>query len=73
MAYREEAVVHFQRAIELDPLNTEAYFHFGELYETMKLPWRASPLYSQILTMDPEHAGARGQLSSIEANGKKTS
>jgi tetratricopeptide (TPR) repeat protein len=71
MAYRPEAVFHFQRAIELDPLNTEAYFHFGELYEAMKLPWRASPLYAQILTIDPEHAGARGHLSAIEANEKR--
>jgi len=73
VAYRAEAVFHFQKAIELDPLNTEVYFHFGKLYETMKLPWRASPLYSQILTIDPEHAGARGQLSLIKANEKKTS
>jgi tetratricopeptide (TPR) repeat protein len=71
VAYRPEAVFHFQKAIELDPLNTEAYFHFGKLYETMKLPWRASLLYSQILTIDPEHAGARGQLSLIEANEKR--
>ncbi len=70
LAYRAEAIVHFQKAIELDPLNTEAYFHFGKLYEAMKLPWRASPLYSQILTIDPEHAGARGQLSAIEASEK---
>jgi tetratricopeptide (TPR) repeat protein len=71
VAYREEAVFHFQKGIELDPLNTEAYFHFGELYETMNLPWRASPLYSQILTIDPEHAGAQWRLSSIEASEKR--
>jgi len=71
VAYQPEAVFHFQRAIELDPLNTEAYFNFGKLYETMKLPWRASLLYSQILTIDPDHAGARGRLSLIEANEKR--
>ena len=68
--YRDETVFHFQKAIELDPWNISAYFHFGALYESMKLPWRASPLYSQILTMDPEHSGARERLSAIEAKRK---
>jgi tetratricopeptide (TPR) repeat protein len=70
-AYRNEAISHFQRAIELDPWNTGAYFHCGELYESMKLPWRASPLYSQILTIDPEHNGAHERLSAIKASEKR--
>jgi len=66
-AYRDEAALHFQQAIELDPWNTSTYFYFGEFYEMMKLPWRAIPLYSQLLTIDPEHAAARARLSAIDA------
>ena len=69
--YRDETVFHFQKAIELDPWNISAYFHFGALYESMNLPWRASPLYSQILVIDPEHTGARERLSAIKASEKR--
>jgi len=65
LVYKDEAIFHFQRAIELDPWNTEAYFHFGELYETLKLPWRAHPLYVKILEISPEHTGALEKIDSL--------
>src|SRR6267143_1974664 len=64
--YRREAVHHFEKAIELDEWNTSTYFQFGELYELMRLPWRAIPLYRKILEIDPEHNKALERLSKLE-------
>ena len=64
--YRQDAVRHFSLAIELDQWNTSAYFQFGELYEAMRLPWRAVPLYRRILEIDPEHAKAIERLAALE-------
>ena len=61
-AYKDEAIFHFEKAIELDPWNTDAYFYFGEFYETLHLPWRAQPLYAKILEMNPDHARARQKI-----------
>lgn len=69
--HRREAVEQFQKAIELDPWNTGAYLQFGELYEAMQLPWRAQPLYSKILEIDPDHVLAHQRLARIDAKEKK--
>jgi hypothetical protein len=61
--YQSEAIEHFERAIQLDPWNVDAYFYFGELYERLKLPWRAQPLFAKILEIDPENFRARGKLT----------
>jgi len=68
--HRREAVEHFQKAIELDQWNTEAYLQCGELYEIMKLPWRAASLYSKILEFDPGHVLARQRLARSESTEK---
>ncbi len=64
--YRKDAIHHFSVAIEQDEWNTSTYFQFGELYEVMRLPWRAVPLYRKILEIDPEHTKALERLSAIE-------
>jgi tetratricopeptide (TPR) repeat protein len=64
--YRQEAIHHFSVAIEQDEWNTSTYFQFGELYEVMRLPWRAMPLYRKILEIDPEHTKALERLSALE-------
>jgi len=66
--YRQDAVRHFSLALELDQWNTSTYFQFGELYEVMRLPWRAVPLYRRILEIDPQHAKAIERLAALEAN-----
>jgi tetratricopeptide (TPR) repeat protein len=66
--YRQDAVRHFSLAIELDAWNTSTYFQFGELYEVMRLPWRAVPLYRRILEIDPQHAKAIERLTALEAD-----
>jgi CheY-like chemotaxis protein/tetratricopeptide (TPR) repeat protein len=66
--YRQEAVQHYEKAIEMEPFNTSVFFQLGELFEQMKLPWRAVPLYKKILDIDPDHAKARERLDAIEPN-----
>jgi tetratricopeptide (TPR) repeat protein len=65
-------VEHFQKAIELDQWKPLAYLQLGELYEAMQSPWRAGPLYSKVLEMDPGHGVARQRLAVIndQANTK---
>jgi curved DNA-binding protein CbpA len=65
--YRNEAVEHFEKAIELDPLNTTVYVQLAELYEEMQLPSRARSLYAKILEIDPAHQKAWDQLARLEA------
>ena len=70
--YRREAVEHYEKAIELDPLNARAHLQFGQLYEEMKLPWRARPHYLRALELDPEHAEARERLRALDATKEKS-
>jgi tetratricopeptide (TPR) repeat protein len=64
--YRDEAIEEFQRAINLDPLNTVPYIQFAELYESMQLPSRACLLYSRVLEINPVHAKARERLAQMD-------
>lgn len=57
--YRNEAINHFQKSIELDPWNDTPYLQFAELYEEMQLPSLADKLYSKLLEINPVHAKAR--------------
>jgi curved DNA-binding protein CbpA len=69
--YHREAVEHFQKGTELDPWNTAGYLQFGELFELMKLPWRAAALYSKVLELDPGNAAARQRLARAQGKEKK--
>jgi tetratricopeptide (TPR) repeat protein len=69
--HRREALEQFQRAIQLDHWNTEAYLQCGELYEKMQLPWRAATLYSKILEFDAGHVLARHGLARTEGKEKR--
>jgi curved DNA-binding protein CbpA len=65
--YRNEAIEQFERAIKLDPWNTTAYLQFAELYENMRLPWRARPLYRKVLEIDPQHPRACERLAKLDS------
>jgi Flp pilus assembly protein TadD len=56
--YRNKAVDHFRKAIELDPWNETSYLQCAELYEVMLLPSLADNLYSKLLKINPQHAKA---------------
>jgi DnaJ domain/PilZ domain len=68
---RWEAVQQFEKAIELDPFDSAAYLQFGALYEEMRLPWRARPLYLKVLEMDPDHSVAKARIARLVADGRK--
>ncbi|MGA7918806.1 MAG: DnaJ domain-containing protein [Candidatus Acidiferrales bacterium] len=63
--YRNDAIAHYQKAIELDPWKLEPYFELAELYEEMELLSRALSTYSKILELNPVHAKARQRHSAI--------
>ena len=65
--YYQEAIQQFEKAIELDDWNTSVYFQLAELYEVMRLPASAIPLYQKILEIDPEHSKARERLREVES------
>jgi curved DNA-binding protein CbpA len=71
--HHREAVEHFEKGAQLDPWNTAGFLQFGELYELMKLPWRAANLYSKILEFDPGHLVARQRLARAQGKEKKKS
>lgn len=68
---RPEAIEHYEKAVELDPFNTSAMFQFAELFEEMKLPWRAIPMLKKILDIDPDHAKAIEKLRKLDTESPK--
>jgi tetratricopeptide (TPR) repeat protein len=68
--YRNEAVEHFQKAIDLDPWKESVYIQFAELLEKMQLPRRARAVYSKLLEINPTHARACERLAVLEAEEK---
>jgi curved DNA-binding protein CbpA len=65
--YRREAIQHFERAVELDPMNAWAHVQFGQLYEAMNLPWRSRPHYEQALAINPDDKVSRERLQALDA------
>jgi len=68
--YRNEAIEHFQKAIELDPWRESIYTAFGELLEIMQLPGRARTIYSKLLEISPAHAKALERIAALDAQEK---
>ncbi len=64
--YRDEAIEHFRKAIDLDPWREPVYLQFAELFEKMQLHSRACAIYSKLLSVNPAHAKARQRLSALE-------
>lgn len=64
--YYNQAIEHFEKAIDLDPWKEPVYLQFAELLEKMKLPSRARDVYSRLLDVCPENAKACEQLATLE-------
>jgi len=71
--YCREAVEQFEMAIDLDPRNLAAHLDYGELLESLKVPWRARFHYLRALEIDPNHKGARERLNRLGAGMPRTS
>jgi len=56
---------HFERAIELDKNDVEAYLGLAALHEEASHGDKASPLYEHILSLDPENRVAREKLEQL--------
>jgi len=65
--YRREALEQFEKAIEIAPGDPSAYFHYGQVLEQMKQPWRARTCYLRVLELDPLHREARKRLEQLKA------
>lgn len=48
----KDAIHHFDKAIELDPLNALYLSDLGEFYAGLRMPAKAKPLYDQIMALD---------------------
>jgi tetratricopeptide (TPR) repeat protein len=59
----EEALAHFKRAVELDPLNLTAITNLAVGYENMRQYDLALEQYKQVLEIDPNYANAHYNLS----------
>jgi curved DNA-binding protein CbpA len=68
--YRNEAIEHFQRAIDLDPWIEAVYLQFADLLEMMQLASRASAVYARLLEINPMQEKARERLASLGGKGK---
>jgi tetratricopeptide (TPR) repeat protein len=68
--YHNEAIEHFQRAIDLDPWKEAVYLQFADLLETMQLASRASAVYARLLEINPMQDKARERLGSLGGKGK---
>jgi curved DNA-binding protein CbpA len=68
--YRNEAIEHFQKAIELDPWRESIYAAFAELLEIMRLPGRARAVYSKLLEISPAHSKAVERLAALHEQEK---
>jgi tetratricopeptide (TPR) repeat protein len=67
---RNEAVEHFQRAIDLNPLDEKVYFQFAELFEEMGLPSRARAIYAKLFDYSPGNPKASERLAAIQSVAK---
>lgn len=70
-AYTKKAEDDFQKAIELEPWNTEGYVGLGLLYKQEGLPVKASLQFKKALEVDPDHEIARKELDALAPKEKK--
>ncbi len=56
---------HFQRAIEIDPDDTNAYLGLADLFEEAGLAVRARRVYEKVITIEPENEVALRKLNGI--------
>jgi tetratricopeptide (TPR) repeat protein len=68
--YNDEAIEHFQTAIDLDPWKESVYVELAELFERMQLLSRARIVYSKLLEINPTHARASERVATLRARPK---
>jgi tetratricopeptide (TPR) repeat protein len=69
-AYRRQAVKTFQKVIQLEPWNTDAYLGLGLLYKEEGMPTLAANQFKKVLSYDRDNKIARKELN-LDKSGKK--
>lgn len=64
--WRRDAAESFQKALSIDPNNTDALISLGDLYKTEGLISRAQTCYEDALKIAPENQQAKSRLTGIK-------
>ncbi len=65
--WRKEAEDSFQRAVDLEPDNSENHLYLAFLYRNSALRLRAKRCFMKVLEIDPRNDVARDQIAQIDA------
>ena len=68
--FRQEAIQHFEKAIELDPWREPVYLQFAELLEAMAVGGRARAIYTKLLEFNPASDQAHERLAALDPETK---
>lgn len=64
--WRREAAESFQKALAVDPNNTDALISLGDLYRAEGLTTRAQTCYEDVLKISPDNEQAKGRLAALK-------
>jgi len=61
----DKAVEEFEKALEINPANAEAYYNIGLIKESANDPAQAKEMYSKALSIDADYKIAREKLNKL--------
>lgn len=64
--WRRDAAESFQKALSIDPENTDILISLGDLYKAEGMISRAQTCYEDVLRVIPDHAEARSRLANLK-------
>jgi tetratricopeptide (TPR) repeat protein len=62
MRWQKQAEHSLQKAIELDPWNSDYVYDLAELYKDQKMHLKAKKYFIKVLELEPNHAGALAEV-----------
>ncbi|HET8796414.1 MAG TPA: tetratricopeptide repeat protein, partial [Thermoanaerobaculia bacterium] len=63
--WRRDAAENYQRALALDPENTDVLISLGDLYRNEGMIGRAQTCYEDVLKIKPDHQQALSRLEGL--------
>ena len=64
--WRRDAAESFQKALSIDPENTDILVSLGDLYKVEGMISRAQTCYEDVLRVNPDHAEAKMRLANLK-------
>ena len=64
--WRRDAAESFQKALSIDPENTDVLISLGDLYKVEGMISRAQTAYEDVLRVNPDHAEAKSRLANLK-------